>query len=143
MPVYLLTSSESPQTGGVLPLKAPQSSTVTFSCCESGWAESLSFGVPTDSVKSPLSEPVLAMSTVPTEAASPGRIPEAVRIADDWLSDMVSVPVEKTFAGLAEEAVKSAPEATVTPTAASTVASVARVRRGCRESVARRDKETP
>jgi hypothetical protein len=56
--------------------------------------------------------------------------------------DIVSVPALKVLAGFADEAVKSAPEATVRPTAASTVASAPSVRRGCRTSMAKRDMET-
>src|SRR3954468_11203473 len=77
------------------------------------------------------------MSTVPV-VVSVGRMPLSDRIAElALLLDIVSVPVLNTFAGFADDAVKSAPEATVTPTAASTVASVASVRRGCRVSGAR------
>src|SRR4051794_34827745 len=73
------------------------------------------------------------MSTVPVAGVPPGRRLEAVRIALlAALLNCDSVPVLNTFDGFADAAVKSAPEATVTPTAASTVASVARVRRGCR-----------
>src|SRR3954470_15831893 len=83
------------------------------------------------------------MSTVPV-VVSVGRMPLSDRIAElALLLDIVSVPVLNVLAGFADDAVKSAPEATVTPTAASTVASVARVRRGCRESVARRDMGLP
>src|SRR3954447_24242269 len=140
VPVYLLTSLASPQAGALPPDQAPQSSRMTLSLPESGLAASLSFGWLRVSLNAPLSEPVLAMSTMPSGALSPGRRPETVNSAVlSALLPIVSVPVLKVFAGLADEAVKSAPEATVTPTAASTVPSVARVRRGCRESVARRD----
>src|ERR1700754_3381651 len=109
-----------------------------LSLLDSGLVESLSTGVPRVSVNAPLSERVLAMSTVPTVGAPPGRMFEAVSTALlAALLNCDSVPVLNTFAGFADEAVKSAPEATVTPTAASTVASVARVRRGCRVSGAR------
>src|SRR5690242_9895226 len=84
------------------------------------------------------------MSTVPTAGVPPGLRLDAVRIAEfAALSYIDSVPALNVLAGFAEAAVKSAPEATVTPTATSTVASVARVRRGCRVSGARRVMELP
>src|SRR5689334_1340616 len=122
----------------------PQSVTVTFSFADSGFVVSLSTGVPRVSENVPASEPVLAMSTVPTAGVPPGLRLEAVRIAEfAALSYIDSVPALNVLAGFAEAAVKSAPEATVTPTATSTVASVARVRRGCRVSGARRVMELP
>src|SRR3954471_22375691 len=144
VPVYLLTSLASPQTGAVVPLQVPQSSRMTLSLADSGLAASLSFGAPRVSVNGLASEPVFAMSTTPSGAASPGRRPEAAnRAVLSALLDIVSVPVLNTFDGFAEAAVKSAPDATVTPTAASAVASVASVRRGCRERMARRDMGLP
>src|SRR4051812_29076607 len=129
--MYLLTSSASPQTGAVEPLKTPQSSMTALSLPDSGFVVSESVGVPRVSVKAPLSVPVLAMSTVPSAGASPGRRPEAVRIAVlDALLDIASVPVLNVLAAFADDAGKSAPEATVTPTAARTVARAASARRG-------------
>src|SRR5215207_3165374 len=139
VPEYLLTSLPSPQTGVVETLNVPQSSITTLSLPASGLTASVLVTVPRASVKTPSSEPVFSMSTVPS-LVSPGRMPEAVRIAASArLLDIVSVPVLNVLAGLAEEAVKSAPDATVTPTAVVTVASTARVRRGCRTRWARRD----
>src|SRR6266545_2424506 len=82
------------------------------------------------------------MSTVPVDE-SPGRRFDAVKTAAlSALLDVDSVPVEKVLAGLADWAVKSAPEATVRPAAARTVASAPSVRRGRLTSRARRDMET-
>ena len=112
VPVYLVTSSLSPQVGAVEPLKTPQSSMTALSLPDSGLAASLSLGVSRLSVKTPLSEPVLAMSTVPSDAAAPGRRPLAVSTAAFSLElDIVSVPVLNVLAALADWAVKSAPEA--------------------------------
>ena len=98
---------------------------------DSGFEPSLSTGVPRLTVKAPERLPVLPMSTWPVRAASPGFMPPALRIAAPGLEfDIVSVPVAKLLLGFAEVAVKSAPEAAVTPTATSTVASAASVRRG-------------
>ena len=52
---------------------------------------------------------------------------------------IVSVPVANVVSALAEVAVKSAPEAAVMPTATSTVASAASVRRGRETRMDRRD----
>ena len=66
-----------------------------------------------ESVNAPDRPPVFWMSTVPVAAVPPGRRPEAVRTAVPSLEfAMVSVPDEKVFDGLADEAVKSAPEPT-------------------------------
>ena len=102
---------------------------------------SLSTMVPRLSVKSPDSEPEFVMSTVPTRAGSPGRMSAvlAQRACAALVLVIVSVPVANVVSALAEVAVKSAPEAAVMPTATSTVASAARVRRGRETRVDRRD----
>src|ERR671921_575006 len=81
------------------------------------------------------------MSTRPVRAGSPGRMSEVdAKIACASLEfSIVSVPVAKVVSALAEVAVKSAPEAAVMPTATSTVASAARVRRGRLTRTDRRD----
>src|SRR4051794_24975498 len=82
------------------------------------------------------------MTTVPVAfvVASPGFMPEAVRIAPGALSfDMVSEPAVKVLPALAVCAVKVAPEATVTPTATRMVARAASRRRGLARSALRRD----
>ena len=67
-------------------------------------------------------------------------MPAALRTAAPALSfDIVSEPVAKVFAGFAEVAVKFAPEATVRPVAARTVARAASVRRGRWNRYAMRD----
>jgi hypothetical protein len=102
-----------------------------LSISDSGFVPSVSSGVPRVSVKAPDSVPLLPMSTVPVRGVSPGFMPEAARIAAaGLLFEIDSVPVVKVFEGFAEVAVKSAPEAAVMPTATSTVASAASVRRG-------------
>ena len=66
----------------------------------------------------------------------------AVRIAPAPLSLlMVSVPAVKVLPALAVDAVKSAPEAPVTPTATRTVARAARLRRGFALRLLKRDIE--
>ena len=57
-------------------------------------------------------------------------MPEAERTAPALELDIVSVPVVNVLLGFADVAVKSAPEAAVTPTATSTVARAASVRLG-------------
>ena len=72
----------------------------------------------------PLSEPVFAMSTVPVWAASPGRRLLADRTATPSLElPIVSVPEANVFAGLAEVALKSAPEPTTAVAASRSVRS--------------------
>ena len=92
-----------PQAGAVEPENAPQSRTTMRSLPDSGFAPSESSTAPRVSVNSPDSVPVLAMSTVPTVAASPGRMPAALRTAAPALSfDIVSEPVANVFAGFAD-----------------------------------------
>ena len=102
---------------------------------------SLSTTVPRLSVKAPDSEPALVMSTVPTRAGSPGRMSAVLaQTASPCLElVIVSVPVANVVSALADVAVKSAPEAAVMPTATSTVASAASVRRGRETRTDRRD----
>ena len=72
----------------------------------------------------PLSEPVFSMSTVPVWAASPGRRLLADSTATPSLElPIVSVPEAKVFAGLAEVALKSAPEPTTAVAASRSVRS--------------------
>src|SRR5215213_5591047 len=117
---------------GVPEEKSPQSLTTRSSTVESLYVASLSTTVPRLSVKTPDSEPALVMSTVPTRAGSPGRMSEVLaQMACACLVLAIdSVPVANVVSALAEVAVKSAPEAAVMPTATSTVASAASVRRG-------------
>src|SRR3954469_23457856 len=140
VPEYLTTSSASPQLGAVPSVaNVPQSLTTRLSLAESGFVTSVSTGVLLVSVKAPPRLPVFLMSTVPA-AVPPGRRLDAVRTARlSALLDIDSVPVEKVLAGLADCAVKSAPDATVRPVAARTVARAPRVRRGRLTSRARRD----
>src|SRR4051812_479626 len=140
VPVYL-TGSATSQVGAVAPTYAPQSTSLTFSLPERGLTVSLSVGVPRVSVKVPDSEPPLPTSTVPTRAGSPGRMSVAeVKIAwPSLLFEIDSVPVANVVFGLAEDAVKSAPDAAVIPTATSTVASAASVRLGRSTRACRRD----
>src|SRR5215207_243512 len=129
VPLYLTGSP--PAHVGVPDEKSPQSTTVTLSLPDSGFVESLSTGVPRVSVKAPARLPVLPMSTVPVAAGPPGRSPLAVRTAAAGLEfEIDSEPVANVLPGFADVAVKSAPEAAVTPTATNTVASAASVRRG-------------
>jgi hypothetical protein len=73
-------------------------------------------------VKAPESEPSFLMSTVPVVAGSPGRMLDAVRTARPSLEFRIrSVPAENVFAGLADEAVKLAPEPTTAPTERASV----------------------
>ena len=84
------------------------------------------------SVKAPLSVPVFLISTSPVVVGSPGFMFEAVedRGAGLVVARCVIVPAVKVLPAFADEAVKFAPEAPVTPTATRTVARAARVRRG-------------
>ena len=66
VPVYLLTSSPSPQVGVTATVNVPQSSMTTLSLPASGLVASVLVTVPRASVKTPLSEPVFSMSTVPS-----------------------------------------------------------------------------
>ena len=75
--------------------------------------------------------PVLAMSTVPVCGAPPGTMSAGLKIAASSRElSMVSVPAVNVLLGLALRLVKSAPDPTATPAAASAVASAATVRRG-------------
>ena len=95
------------------PTNVPQSTTVTLSLAESGLTASESTGVVRESVKAPARLPVFSMSTVPVAAVPPGLRSLAVRTAVPSLEFRIdSVPEANVFAGLAEEAVKSAPEPT-------------------------------
>src|SRR5689334_15324537 len=123
VPVYL-TGSPASQLGGLPATKAPQSTTLTLSFADSGLALSLSVIVPRVSVKAPERVPELPMSTWPVRAGSPGRMSVAVNSAEPASELYIaSVPVAKDVDGLADEAVKSAPDAAVMPTATRTVAS--------------------
>src|SRR5690242_12724840 len=115
--------------------------TLTLSLADSGFAPSLSVGVPRVSVKLPERLPALPTSTVPTRAGSPGRMSVAdVKMAvPSLVFEIDSVPVANVVFGLADVAVKSAPEAAVIPTATSTVASAASVRLGRSTRACRRD----
>src|SRR5262245_331160 len=136
---YLATSSPSPQTGGVAPTKVPQSVTVRLSLADSGLVLSESTGAVRESVKEPLRPPVFWMSTVPVELL-PGRRLLAVSTAVPSLElRMLSVPAEKVFAGLAEEAVKSAPEPTTAAAASSSVSRAPSASRGLAARKRRRD----
>jgi hypothetical protein len=75
--------------------------------------------------------PVFSMSTVPVCAGAPGfRLDGLKMAAPPRLLSMVRLPAVNVFAGFADSAVKSAPDPTATPTAASAVASAAVVRLG-------------
>ena len=102
---------------------------------------SLSTTVPRLSVKAPDSVPAFVMSTVPTRAGSPGRMSAVLdQTASPCLELVIdSVPVANVVSAFADVAVKSAPEAAVMPTATSTVASAASVRRGRETRTDRRD----
>src|SRR3954452_18231204 len=111
VPVCFVESSPSPQVGGVAPAYVPQSTTVTLSFADIGFAPSESTGAVRVSVNVPDSEPVFLMSTVPLEAGSAGRMLDAVRTAaPSWSLRIESVPDENVFEGFADEAVKFAPE---------------------------------
>ena len=115
-----------------------------FSLPASGFALSELVSELRDSVNAPARLPVFLMTTVPVACvvASPGFMPEAVRIAPGALSfDMVSAPAVKMLPAFAVEAVNVAPEATVTPTATRMVARAASRRRGLARSALRRDIE--
>jgi hypothetical protein len=74
--------------------------------------------------------PSFSMSTVPVCGAPPGFMFDGLKTAAASLElSIVSVPAVNVFAGLALWLVKSAPEPTATPAAASAVASAASVRR--------------
>src|SRR4051812_23831595 len=108
VPEYLLTSSESPQTGGVAPANRPQSVTLTFSLPDSGLLVSESTIVPWLSTNVPARLPELEMSTSPVWAAAPGFMFDSDSTAEaDLELTIVSVPDVNVFAGFAEAAVKS------------------------------------
>jgi prolyl-tRNA synthetase len=70
------------------------------------------------SEKTPASEPLFAMSTVPVCAGAPGFIPAGEKIAASRrLLSIVSEPAVKVLLGLAVSAEKSAPEPVATPNA--------------------------
>src|SRR5919202_661445 len=94
---------------GAVVVHAPQSATT-----RSSWPRRAvePVGLAVFRVKSPASEPVLVMSTVPL-LTSPGLRPLAVNSAVEGELPIDSVPVVKTLPGLAADAVKFAPEPTV------------------------------
>src|SRR5919199_2745543 len=139
VPLYLTGSL--PSQVGAPDANVPQSTTLTSSLPDSGLALSESTGVPRVTVKLPESVPAFWMSTVLVRAGSAGRMSVAdVKIAaPSFELSIVSVPVANVVFGLADVALKFAPEAAVMPTAASTVARAASVRLGRSTRAWRRD----
>src|SRR3954454_6727428 len=143
VPEYLVTSSPSVHDGGVAPVNVPQSSTVSASLPESGLTASESVTGPRARANVPLSEPVFWMSTSPV-ALPPGRRFDAVSTAELALEFTIdSVPVANVLAGLAEAAVKSAPEPITAPAARRSVTSAPSAMRGVPARIFRRDMEGP
>src|SRR3954471_10994639 len=106
---------------------APQSVIARFRYGDSAGVESVTVCV---SVKSPPSEPVFWIVTVPVEPVPPGLRFEAVRTAvPSLLLAIDSVPDENVLAALAELELNEALEPTVRPAPTRTAASAPRVRR--------------
>ena len=139
----LLKTSSSPgsHVGAVVPTKTPQSLTTRLSFVDSLYVLSLSI----DGAALEAEGAGQRAGVLDVHGADSGRVAGAHvgGARPDGLAllglRIVSVPVANVVSALAEVAVKSAPEAAVMPTATSTVASAARVRRGRETRLDRRD----